>query len=430
MKLSHSVRLSCVRFNWVRLNCLAALLSLASTIVTSQAAELFVADRATDRILSFDETTGDFLRVVTDTGLDQPSGLTFGPDGFLYVANVQSGPFPGSAANVVKVDPVTGTTTPFITDIIAPGGIAYHAASNTLFVSEFGNFDGDEVYRYDSAGNLLQTLGTGSAPTARTGITFDNEGNLYVSEANFFGAAGSVLKYAAPVGNPLDNYATTATTFASGATVTLAIPAPASGFNGLTFDDNGDLFVASLIGQSLVKFSVSEGVVTQGVPFGAPLPYPSGVFIDENEDILVSSLGNDNPSDPFYGNNLFPGSISRFNETLFGSSPFLVGDVNRDTIVDSADLAAWQATYGIPYDSMANADLDGDFDTDGRDFLLWQQGYGNSGVAGPFQPTAMARYVPVFETIAVPEPGTLVLLSLSLFVTRRSRTPASDPSKK
>ena len=405
--------------HYFRLTCLCSLLLMTPAIVTSHAAELFVADRATDRILSFDETTGDFLRVVTDTGLDQPSGLTFGPGGFLYVSNVQSGPFPGSAANVVQVDPVTGMTTPFITDIVAPGGIAYHAASDTLFVSEFGNFDGDEVYRYDSAGTLLQTLGTGSAPTARAGMTFDDAGNLYVSEVNLFGAAGSVLKYAAPVGNPLDDYAATATTFASGAIVSLAIPAPASGFNGLVFDDHGDLFVASLTGQALIKFSASGGVVTQGVQFGVPLPYPSGVLIGEDDNILVSSLGNDNPADPFYGSNLFPGSITRFNETLFGTSPFLVGDVNHDTVVDSADLAAWQATYGTPYDFTANADLDGDFDTDGRDYLLWQRGFGNTGIAGGFQPTAMARYVPVFETITVPEPSALALLALSLLATSR-----------
>ena len=191
------------------------------------AAELFVADRANERVLSFDEETGDFLRVVTDQGLSQPSGMTFGPGGFLYVSN--SAGFPGGAASVVKVDPITGTTTPFITDVVGAGGVGYHEASNTLFVSEFGNFDGDEVFRYDAAGSLMQTLGTGSAPTARSGMTFDSSGNLYVSEFNIAGV-GSVLKYNAPAGGPTDPFSATASTFASGATVTLAIPAPAAGF--------------------------------------------------------------------------------------------------------------------------------------------------------------------------------------------------------
>lgn len=393
-----------------RTGCLLLALTITST-TTARAAELFVADRANERVLSFDEETGDFLRIVTDQGLSQPSGMTFGPGGFLYVSN--SAGFPGGAASVVKVDPVTGATTPFITEVIGAGGVAYHAPSNTLFVSEFGNFDGDEVFRYDAAGTLLQTLGTGSAPTARSGMTFDGAGNLYVSEFNIAGV-GSVLKYAAPVGDPSDPFAATGTTFASGADVTLAIPAPAAGFNGLAFDENGQLFVASLIGQSLIKFAVSAGTVVDGNPFGAPLPYPSGVLIGEDGNILVSGLGNDNPSDPFYGPATFPGSITRFNAIMFGSAPFLVGDVNRDTTVDGADLGAWQATYGTPYNPLANADLDGDFDTDGRDFLLWQRGVGNSGVTGPFQPTAMARYVPVFDIVSVPEPGTAILLTAAL----------------
>ncbi len=380
---------------------------------TTRAAEVFVADRASNRILSFDETTGDFLRVVTAVGLDEPSGLTFGPNGYLYVSNVNSGPFPGSAANVVKVDPVTGTTTPFVTDIIGPGGIAYHAASDTLFVSEFaeaGISDGNEVYRYDASGNLLQTLGTSSANTGRTGMTFDDGGNLYVSEANFFGAAGSVLKYDAPVGDPLDPYATTGTTFASGSIVTLAIPAPPSGFNGLAFDDDGNLFVASLVGQSLIKFFVSEGEVVEGVAFGAPIPYPSGVMIGDDGNVLVTSLGNDNPADPFYGPQTFPGSIVRFNAGKFGSAPFLLGDVNRDTVVDGDDLAAWQGSYGVGF----GGDLDGDFDTDGRDFLLWQRGFGNSGVAGAFQPVGMARYEPAIALVSVPEPGSACLALFAL----------------
>ena len=390
---------------------------LFATFDQSHAAELFVADRANNRIVSFDETTGAFVRFVTTTGLDQPSGLAFGPGGFLYVSNLQS----GNAPSVAKVDPVTGITTPFITDVVGPGGIAYHAASDSLFVSEFGNFDGDEVFRYDAAGTLMQTLGTGSAPTGRGGLTFDSAGNLYVSETNLFGLVGSVQKFAAPVGNPLGNFATSSTTFASGATVTLAIPAPPTGFSGLAFNDSGDLFVASLIGQALIKFSVSAGVVTHAIPFGAPIPYPSGVLIGEDGNILVSSLGNNNPADPFYGNNLFPGSISRFNAFNFSTVSFLVGDINRDTVVDNADLAVWQATSGTPYVLNANGDLDGDWNTDGRDFLLWQRGHGNQGVSGSFLPTGMVRYEPLLANASVPEPasGVLALLAITWSALRR-----------
>ncbi len=46
-------------------------------------------------------------------------------------------------------------------------------------------------------------------------------------------------------------------------------------------------------------------------------------------------------------------------------------DLNGDGRLDSADLIAWQSSYGLD----AGADADGDGDTDGRDFLIWQRQY-------------------------------------------------------
>lgn len=377
------------------------LILLVTACVPAPSAELFVADRASNQILSFDETTGEFLRVVASSGLDQPSGMAVGSDGFLYVSN--SAGFPGGAASVVKVDPTTGTTTPFITDVIAPGGIAFHAASNTFFVSELGNFDGDEVFRYDANGKLLQTLGTGSAATGRTGLTFDVPGNLYVSEFNFT-SPGSVLKFAAPTGNPANNYATTSTTFASGAGVSLLRKGTfAGGFNGITFDSSGDLYVASLVGQAVVKYEVDGGSVVSGAPNGFPIAYPSGVTFSNDGDLLVTSLGNDNPLDPFWAGHLFPGKVRRFESMVLGQTPLLVGDITQDEVVNADDLAAWQ----VAFTETLGGDLDGDLDTDGSDFLRWQRGFGNQGIMGAFQPTAIVRYDPVPGAIAVPEPAAI-----------------------
>jgi hypothetical protein len=191
----------------------------------------------------------------------------------------------------------------------------------------------------------------------------------------------------------------------------------------LAFDAAGNLYVAALIGQGAVKFTVEDGDVVASEPFGSITPYPSGVLVGADGNVLVSSLGNDNPADLFWPGILFPGNIARVNPFTQGAAPFLVGDVNRDAVVDGADLAIWQATYGTPYDPQANADLDGDFDTDGRDFLLWQRGFGNAGITVGFQPTALARYVPALGAVAVPEPNTLALLSLSLFGMSRPRKP-------
>jgi len=73
--------------------------------------------------------------------------------------------------------------------------------------------------------------------------------------------------------------------------------------------------------------------------------------------------------------------------------------------VDAADLAVWQANFGVN----ANGDADGDGDTDGNDFLVWQQ------ELAPLVPTGAA---------AVPEPATAALLAaagLALMLARRRR---------
>lgn len=74
-------------------------------------------------------------------------------------------------------------------------------------------------------------------------------------------------------------------------------------------------------------------------------------------------------------------------------------DFNVDGSVNGADLAQWLGDYAINADS----DADDDNDSDGSDFLAWQQ----------------QRSLPSLSAanaLAVPEPGTLTLVSLALIV--------------
>ncbi len=55
----------------------------------------------------------------------------------------------------------------------------------------------------------------------------------------------------------------------------------------------------------------------------------------------------------------------------------LMGDFNEDGVVDGADLAVWQANYGMSSGvTKAHGDLDFDGDVDGRDMLGLQRYYG------------------------------------------------------
>jgi hypothetical protein len=380
--------------------------SSSNVILKSTAAELFVADRATQRILAFDADSGGFSRVLVDQGLDDPVSLTMGPDGFLYVANLQSG-------EILKVDPTNGAQSSFVSGIIGPGGLAYQASSDSLFVSVLGNFDGELIFQYDSDGNLLDTIGTGTGATGRAGMAFDAVGDLYVSSfANDQFFSGSVLKF-----DSSDDFSAVGT-FASGGGL--------AGANGLVFDTTGNLLVAGLFSQNIVKYPATGGS-DSGAPFGDPLAYPSGLELAPDGNLLIASLGNNNPADPIYGNFLFPGNISKYDISTggtIGGGPFiqargdsLQADFVEDDLVDALDLNAWQLALGVD----GSADADGDGDSDGADFLIWQS---NHGQLGQFQPTSLVRYPgPSVVTQTIPEPTSwgLAILTLSSLSALRCR---------
>ncbi|HEX6963630.1 MAG TPA: NHL repeat-containing protein [Lacipirellula sp.] len=371
----------------VRVLCVVtALGSLIALYAPASANELLVSDRATNRILAFDPASGALLRVVSESPLlDEPTGITIGPGGFIYVSNSQT--------NVLKIDPQTGEATEFVGGLIGPGGIAYDPQTDSLFVSEIGQFDGSRVFQYDAAGALLQTIGAGSSMTGRTGIAIEN-GELYVSNFNVQGV-GSVLKHDGAGG---------LVEFASG--IGAGMTPILFGPNGLAFDSDGDLHVAGLFGQNIVKYPVTGGVAGAGAQLGMNVPYPSGLLVleeDDAESLLISSLGNNNPSDPIYGSFLFPGAIFKYDVETGAATNFLVGDFDRDAAVEEADLAVWGTAFG----TAASGDADGDGDSDGADFLAWQRSIGNQGVIGAFQPTGLALYSPPTPSAAsVPEPVT------------------------
>jgi hypothetical protein len=101
-----------------------------------------------------------------------------------------------------------------------------------------------------------------------------------------------------------------------------------------------------------------------------------------------------------------PGGVSTF--LLVNST--LEADFNNDGLVDDADRALWEAGLGTTGGAgRSDGDADGDFDSDGADFLVWQQQFGL--VAGSRA-----------ASVGVPEPSSLVLLLgvVALFMLLRS----------
>jgi hypothetical protein len=85
-------------------------------------------------------------------------------------------------------------------------------------------------------------------------------------------------------------------------------------------------------------------------------------------------------------------------------------DFNEDTFVNAADLAMWKGAFGLN----ANGDADGDNDSDGADFLVWQRNFG----ATSSLPAGAGTFA------AVPEPGAAlaaIIGAMTLAASRRRR---------
>jgi len=82
----------------------------------------------------------------------------------------------------------------------------------------------------------------------------------------------------------------------------------------------------------------------------------------------------------------------------------LPGDFDGNGVVNDDDLNKWETDFGVGPAS----DADGDGDSDGADFLVWQRNY--DGTTSLLQGIA-----------AVPEPGTLCLLGLSVVLAMGNR---------
>jgi sugar lactone lactonase YvrE len=212
-------------------------------------------------------------------GVFGPSGITYGPDGFLYVSNQTSVFFQGMDDSIVKVDPATGDITPFI-DLksgYVPAGLRF-GPDGRLYVSHNGGqFAGQgtgSVDCYDGkSGQFLHSVLTNL--TQPTGLVFDSKGNLYVS--NF--GEGSIIKYHDR------QHSKTLVTPGSGG---LAGPA------GLQIGPDGNLYVVDLLIGAVRIYDPKTGAsLGDFIPAGGELAnqFPSDLLFDDQGNLLVANLG-------------------------------------------------------------------------------------------------------------------------------------------
>lgn len=191
-------------------------------------------------------------------GVDGTEGLIIGRDGTIYYSQSRAvGRIaPGRSSDSTWVSlPGTASTV---------WGIALDAANETLYV---GSPTAGAIYSVDlTAATPTATVFVASAG-APNGLTVGPDGALYYSD---FGG-NRVMRVPAEGGTPT-------------AVTTSAIVQA----NGVAFDDDGTLLVASYGTGVLFRLTLSAGVETGRTMAATGLGSPDGVALDANGDIWVT----------------------------------------------------------------------------------------------------------------------------------------------
>lgn len=97
------------------------------------------------------------------------------------------------------------------------------------------------------------------------------------------------------------------------------------------------------------------------------------------------------------GEGTYTGTID-YEQGVIDFLPTLAGDYDRNGTVDAQDYVVWKALYGT---TNLAADGNGDNVVDAADYVVWRNHFGDTAQGALALPAA-----------AVPEPATMVLLSL------------------
>lgn len=218
--------------------------------------KLYVISRDTHSVLRYDAATGAFLDAFIPSGsggLLYPKGMTFGPDGSLYVSN--------EGNQILRYN---GTTGAFIGVFVAAGsgGLATPRSlrfgpDGNLYVASTGN---SSVLRFHGAtGAFLDTfIPTNSGGLVQTGEILFHNSSLYVASQG----TNQILRYSAATGEFLD---------AVDADNSSGLDRPL----GLLLDAGGDLLVGDVY--RIARFGA---VVDAFLTVNLSSPRPESISVD------------------------------------------------------------------------------------------------------------------------------------------------------
>jgi streptogramin lyase len=171
---------------------------------------LYVSSKNSNSVVRYNGTTGQFIDVFIPAGsggLNGPRGLVFGPDGNLYVGSFGDINSPMLAA-VLRYNGTTGVfidmfaTDPASNTSNGINGLTFGPDGN-LYVTKGGS---DTIIRYDGhTGQQIDFFVQGNGiPGDPNGILFGPDGNLYVADLS----RGGVIRFDGTSGDLIDMFVT------------------------------------------------------------------------------------------------------------------------------------------------------------------------------------------------------------------------------
>ncbi|MBA4374081.1 MAG: hypothetical protein C0402_14615 [Thermodesulfovibrio sp.] len=275
-----------LRFFLLILFVVFAFLSLRGREASAAAGDLLVADETNIKL--YNGTTGAFGGVFVAAGsggLSRPLGMTYGPDGKLYVSSYDND-------RVIRYNGKTGAV---IGDFVAAGSGGLDGPLNLTFGPD-GNlyvisYNNNKLLRYNgTTGAFIDEFvpqdGTLLGPID---LAFSPGGDLYVSSS---GSLGSGLLYSI-----VSTYNGANGTFLGSLDIGCLVNPDTGcldGPQGLVFGPDGDLYISSYYKSSVVRYDLNTSA-TLGA-FASGISLPAGLVFGPDNNLYVSVYGADKVS--------------------------------------------------------------------------------------------------------------------------------------
>lgn len=210
--------------------------------------DLLVSSRATATVLRYDGSGAPAGVFASDPMLVNPIGITFGPDGNVYVAA-------GDTDRVLRFDGRTGASMGVFTNgggFVSPRNVNFGPDGNFYVADGMQN----RIIRFSPNGQVIDTFIQGSGLNGPTSFTFGPDGNVYVVSV----LTAKILKFDGQTGAFIGDF------------VTSNVFEP----HDVAFGPDGNLYVTDALSKLINRFRGD-----------------TGAFIDTfvNDPLIITPLG-------------------------------------------------------------------------------------------------------------------------------------------